>query len=94
MKDAVRGCDLPLLHVEWSLTLCLAVSSLCLLSHSPPVAWLLGAWAYGASDGLRVGARGKGLGRLRLRCVGRVALNVGVPFAFGCRYLVGGPWGP
>lgn len=89
LKDAVRGLRSALLLAafEWSLSLALWGASLMFPVLSPvtvPLAWLVGAWAYGASamdyvwerDGK--GARG-GLGASLRRPA--MALGVGIPFA-------------
>ena len=89
MKDAVRGLRSAALLAtfEWSLTLMLWTVGLAVPVLSPftlAVAWILGAWAYGASVMDYVWEReGKGAWAglaASLRRFG-LALNVGVPFA-------------
>jgi len=88
-RDSIRGMRSAciLLVVEWTLVGVLFVAGLWLPFLSPlmvPVAWLVGAWAYGASVMDYVWEReGKGaLGALAetARRPG-VALGVGIPFA-------------
>ena len=89
MKDAVRGLRSAALLAafEWSLTLVLWGLGLAVPVLSPitlPLAWLLGAWAYGASAMDYVWEReGRGawagLGASLKRS--GIALQVGVPFA-------------
>ena len=89
VKDAVRGFRSAALLAafEWSLTLVLWGVGLAVPVLSPitlPLAWLLGAWAYGASAMDYVWEReGRGawagLGASLKRS--GIALQVGVPFA-------------
>ena len=89
VKDAVRGVRSAavLATFEWTLTLALWVAGLAIPVLSPvtlPLAWLVGAWAYGASAMDYVWEReGKGARSGWLASLQRpaVALGVGVPFA-------------
>lgn len=89
IKDAVRGMRsaLVLATFEWSLTLGLWIAGLAVPVLSPvtlPLAWLVGAWAYGASSMDYVWEReGKGARAGLAASLRRpsVALGVGIPFA-------------
>ena len=103
IKDAVRGLRSAALLAtfEWSLTLMLWAVGLAVPVLSPftlAVAWILGAWAYGASVMDYVWEREEkgawaGLAA-SLRRFG-LALNVGVPLPAGCPCLCWhGLWEP
>jgi uncharacterized protein involved in cysteine biosynthesis len=89
IKDAVRGMRsaLALATFEWTLTLGLWVAGLTIPVLSPvtlPLAWLVGAWAYGASAMDYVWEReGKGARSGLVASLKRpaVAFGVGIPFA-------------
>lgn len=88
-RDSVRGMRSAciLLVVEWTLVGCCFVAGLWMPFLSPlmvPVAWLVGAWAYGASVMDYVWEReGKGALQALAETTRRpgVALGVGIPFA-------------
>ena len=90
IKDAVRGLRsaMVLATFEWTLTLLLWAVGLFFPVLSPvtlPLAWLGGAWAYGASAMDYVWEReGKGARSGLVASLKRptVAFGVGVPFAF------------
>ena len=89
VKDAIRGMRSAVLLAvfEWSLTAVLWLIGLLVPLLSPvvlPLAWLLGAWAYGASAMDYVWEReGKGAweGLAASLRQSMVALNVGIPFS-------------
>ena len=89
VKDAIRGMRSAILLAvfEWSLTAVLWLIGLLVPLLSPvvlPLAWLLGAWAYGASAMDYVWEReGKGAweGLAASLRQSMVALNVGIPFS-------------